>query len=435
MTPTELLAACEVVGIHLEVRGDQLHVEAPAGVVTPELREALVQHKADLLPLLAPVTEFVTLKGGLTVPVPALKLVLDLEARGLRMSVDAGEQFVIEPVAASRTPIRRASIAGGGTWGRSSDTGVQTATFHSDDQSLLAACRRRRAPAARLSSARAGGAVSTSALNYDVPHPVQRPAWPELLERAADIVHSYDTLVTLRQLFYRLVAALLLPNTMNAYKSLSKYTAAARHAGAFPTLMDRGRTIHRYQTFASPMAATRWLKSIYRRDRTAGQTVSLYLGVEKAGIVAQLEEWFGDLGVPVLALGGYSSQTYEADVMADVAAAQRPAVLLYAGDHDPSGEDIDRDFIAKTDCWEAVRRVALTAAQVEQYALPPQPGKERDSRARGFVERYGRLVQVELDALPPDILRALFAEAIAEFWDDDAYQESLRGEAADRRKL
>ena len=50
-----------------------------------------MQHKADLLPLLAPVTEFVTLKGGLTVPVPALTLVLDLEARGFRMSEDAFE--------------------------------------------------------------------------------------------------------------------------------------------------------------------------------------------------------------------------------------------------------------------------------------------------------------------------------------------------------
>ena len=216
---------------------------------------------------------------------------------------------------------------------------------------------------------------------------------------------SYDTLVTLRQLFYRLVAAQLLPNTTNAYKSLSKYTAEARRAGTFPALMDRGRTIHRYQTFASPAAARRWLQAIYRRDRTEGQTVSLYLGVEKAGIVAQLQEWFGDLGVPVLALGGYSSQTYVDDVIADVAATKRPAVLLYAGDHDPSGEDIDRDFTARTDCWDEVRRVALTAAQVEQYALPPQPGKDTDSRARGFVERHGRLVQVELDALPPDVLR------------------------------
>ncbi len=31
-------------------------------------------------------------------------------------------------------------------------------------------------------------------------------AWPDLLARAAAIVRSYETLVTLRQLFYRLVA-------------------------------------------------------------------------------------------------------------------------------------------------------------------------------------------------------------------------------------
>ncbi len=135
--------------------------------------------------------------------------------------------------------------------------------------------------------------------------------------------------------------------------------------------------------FANPADARRWLQQIYRRDRTEGQAVSLYLGVEKAGIVEQLREWFGDLGVPVLALGGYGSQTYVDDVVADVTKTDRPAVLLYAGDHDPSGEDIDRDFTARTDCWDEVRRVALTAEQVEQYALPPQPGKETDSRARG----------------------------------------------------
>jgi hypothetical protein len=262
-----------------------------------------------------------------------------------------------------------------------------------------------------------------------------RPDWPALLERAAEIVTSYDTLVTLRQLFYRLVAAQLLPNTTNAYKSLSRYTAEARRAGTFPALMDRGRTIHRYQTFPSPAEARRWLQAIYRRDRTAGQSVSVYLGVEKAGIVEQLREWFGDLGVPVLALGGYGSQTYVDDVIADVATTQRPAVLLYAGDHDPSGEDIDRDFTARTDCWDEVRRVALTAAQVTQYALPPQPGKDTDSRAAGFIARHGRLVQVELDALPPDVLRTLYANAIADFWNADAYAAALQQEARERRTL
>ncbi len=243
-----------------------------------------------------------------------------------------------------------------------------------------------------------------------------RPDWPALLTHAASIVASYNTLVTLRQLFYRLVAAQLLPNTTNAYKSLSKYTAEARRAGTFPALMDRGRTIHRYQTFAGVAEARSWLARIYRRDRTQGQRYAVYLGVEKAGIVAQLQEWFGDLGVPVLALGGYGSQTYVDDVVADVETEDRPAVLLYAGAHDPSGEDIDRDFVKRTGCWHEVRRVALSAAQVVQYGLPPQPGKETDSRAAAFVARHGRLIQVELDALPPDVLRALFTAALAEYW-------------------
>jgi hypothetical protein len=136
-----------------------------------------------------------------------------------------------------------------------------------------------------------------------------------------------------------------------------------------------------------------------------------------------------------LRLGGYGPQTYVDDVIADVAATKRPAVLLYAGDHDPSGEDIDRDFTAGTDCWDDVRRVALTAAQVVQYGLPPQPGKETDSRARGFVERHGRLVQVELDALAPDGLRTLYAQAIAEFWNDAAHETALHREAAERGTL
>jgi hypothetical protein len=259
--------------------------------------------------------------------------------------------------------------------------------------------------------------------------------WDALLQKAAEIVDSYDTQVTLRQLFYRLVAALLLPNTLNAYKALSKHTARARRDGDFPALMDRTRTVHRYQTFVGVTDARMWLGKIYRRDRTEGQPFAIYLAVEKSGIVAQLQEWFGDLGVPILALGGYGSQTYKDEVKEDVDAQERPAVLLYACDHDASGEDIDRDFIERTDCWDTVRRVALSADQVEAYALPRMPGKEEDSRAEAFIARHGQLVQVELDALPPDTLRALFAEAIAEFWEDDVYTRACEREKQERRRL
>ena len=260
--------------------------------------------------------------------------------------------------------------------------------------------------------------------------------WPAVVDRAREIVLSYDTSVTLRQLFYRLVSEQLIPNTQTAYKRLSDLTAKQRRDGTFPELIDRGRSIHRYAAFDGVHDGLETLIGWYRRDRTEGQDVSLYLGVEKAGLVVQLQAWFGDpLGLPVLALGGYSSQSYVTQVQRDVGRDGRQAILLYAGDFDPSGEDIDRDFIARSACWDKVIRVALGAAQVREYGLPPNPGKATDSRAAGFIERHGELVQVELDALPPETLRSLFDSAVGQFWDTAAYEAALAREADDVVRL
>lgn len=259
--------------------------------------------------------------------------------------------------------------------------------------------------------------------------------WGLVLNRARAIVAEYDTPVTLRQLYYRLVAAELIPNRDAAYKGLSRVSAEARRAGTFPELMDRTRRVHQAPTFDGTADALDWLAAIYRRDRTIGQEVTVVLAVEKAGIVEQLTDWFGHYGVPVLALGGYSSQSYIGDAQRCTERYDRPAVLLYAGDFDPEGEDIDRDFIARTDCWAKVERIALTDEQVEHYDLPPQPGKATSSRAAGFVARHGRLVQVELDALPPDVIRQLFADAIAAWWDESTWLDQIERERADLEEL
>ena len=259
-----------------------------------------------------------------------------------------------------------------------------------------------------------------------------RTDWAPVIEQAAEIVWSYDTSVTLRQLFYRLVSNQTIPNTTTAYKRLSALTAEARRDDEFPDLIDRGRTIHRYTCWPDIATALKEARGYFRLDRTSGQDVSLYLGVEKAGMVVQLQSWFGRLGIPIIALGGYSSQTYVDDIVEDTETHDRPAVLLYGGDFDPSGEDIDRDFVERTDCWNDVVRVALTAAQVRQYALPINAGKRSDSRAAGFISRHGSLMQVELDALDPAVMRQLFADAISEYWDTSAYEAVMDDERQQR---
>jgi hypothetical protein len=260
--------------------------------------------------------------------------------------------------------------------------------------------------------------------------------WADVVDQGAAIARSYDTPVTLRQLFYRLVSAELIPNTTSAYKGLSSKTAEARRNGEFPELHDRTRSIHQAMHFVTTSDALAWLRGIYRRDRTIGQDVSIFLAVEKAGLVEQLRSWFGNpLGIPILALGGYSSQSYVDEVALAVRMAARPGVLLYAGDHDPEGHDILRDFLARTDCWDHVERVALTAEQVDEYDLPPQPGKASSSRAAGFVAKYGELVQVEVDALDPTVLRRLFTAAVREWWSEDAHRQVLGQEERDIEAL
>jgi len=273
---------------------------------------------------------------------------------------------------------------------------------------------------------------------------VPRRSWKPIVARAKAIVDSYELPVTLRQLFYRLVVEALIDNSTYCYRRLSEVTAIARRAGAFPDLADLTREIVRYQTWADPTDAQDWLAEHYRIDRTEGQPYAVYLSIEKHALSTLLLDRFGDRGIPILPLGGYSSQTFVDDVVRDVEARRddRRAILLLATDFDPSGEDLARDFEVRTGCFDKVIRVALTAEQVAEYQVPESvapektdPDQTKDSRAKHFLGKYGRLRQAELDALPPDLLLTLFEDALVPFWDASAFEDACAREDDDRLDL
>jgi hypothetical protein len=265
---------------------------------------------------------------------------------------------------------------------------------------------------------------------------VIRKNWRPITERAAEVVETYDTAVTLRQVFYVLVSEGLIANTQSDYKNLSRLTAKARRTGAFPPLLDRTRSIDAPPTFDSPADAVASLARWYRRDLLAGQEAVPMIVVEKATLVAQMVAAFGDLRIPVAALRGYASETFERLILAHVEAIEdggRSVEILYCGDFDPTGEDIPRAFEENTDLW--LRRVALTAEQVDEYSLPPAPGKATDSRAAGFAARHGRLVQVELEALPPATLRDLVAAELDPLIDPELVEAEDEREQGERERL
>jgi hypothetical protein len=270
----------------------------------------------------------------------------------------------------------------------------------------------------------------------------RRVQWNPVLAQAASIVNSYETGVTLRQGFYRLVAVEVLPNLQSYYRRLSSKTAEGRREGTFPDLLDRTSRIEGYNSFNGPEDAREFLRDVYRRDRTEGQPWTILLAVEKDGMSPQLDSWFTDpLGIRHVALGGYASQTLCDKVARYIERQGRPAVLIYAGDFDPTGIDIDRDFVQRVGCFDEVERVALGRTQVRRYGLPFNPDPdvvkklEKDPRAARFKKRYGSLVQYEVDALDPAVLRDLYRNAIDLYHDPEVFAAVIERENEDRDRL
>ncbi|WP_018554513.1 MULTISPECIES: hypothetical protein [unclassified Streptomyces] len=109
------------------------------------------------------------------------------------------------------------------------------------------------------------------------------------------------------------------------------------------------------------------------------------------------------------------------------------------GDFDCSGKDVERDWVARTQCWSEVHRVLLTREQTLAYRLPATEGKKSDPRWLAFADRHGfdrqRPVQWEVEALEPDELRRLVMGAVRPYIDREALGEVLSDEHRQRREL
>ena len=113
--------------------------------------------------------------------------------------------------------------------------------------------------------------------------------------------------------------------------------------------------------------------------------------------------------------------------------------MVYAlYDFDRSGEDATRSLNEKLirfgdDNGLDVRFnvLALTLEQVEDRNLPTRPHK----RATVADQRWPHPYACELDAIPPDDLRALVREAIEQHLPADEFARLLKIEAAERATM
>jgi hypothetical protein len=256
-----------------------------------------------------------------------------------------------------------------------------------------------------------------------------------ILDKAAEMVRESETGVTLRQLFYMLVSEGIIENTRGNYTALSSTSAIARRDGIFPELIDQTRDIYQLNGFDGVGDALSALTAQYTRDRTEGQDVAVYIGVEKHAMRPQLAAWFRGFGVPIINFGGFASQTYVDDIKRHVEAEGRPSVLLYAGDLDPSGVEIYEDFMRRSACFDENIKIAVHPEQTTQYGLVRSYYEKEDTRNESFKEKYGALYQVEVEAIAPATLRGLYEKELFKFFDLSRYEAAVELEGRERDEL
>ncbi len=267
-----------------------------------------------------------------------------------------------------------------------------------------------------------------------------------IIPKVNELLGSFGYRPTLRQIFYRLVAALLIPNTEVTYKSLSRATVLAREEETIDPLafQDRVRThTEADEGWDSPdefvedmLDRLRGSPEQYTRPLWSSQQTMPIIWLEKDALFTPVTTIASRYRVKVYAARGYSSFTavYEA---AQEINGVIPIKVLQLTDFDPSGEDMVRDLEDRLTKYGAadfeLTKIALTRDQVSTLGLPPMPAKKSDPRYDRFAQSYGDEV-VELDALPPDELDRIITEAIEELIDEDAWNTEIKKAKQEREE-
>lgn len=285
---------------------------------------------------------------------------------------------------------------------------------------------------------------------------------PAAIDQAEKLKARFNTSPTLRGLFYALVTLNLLPNTLNAYKALSRFLTKARKTGKFPwsLLRDETRktlggdrngtdmdTILRWANDATQDAVTGLTDAIdkieypsfdYTPYVWAGQSTRVIICLEKEALDRVVLNITKRYKIQINIMRGYSSATNMMKLAVMVNGYLKEGLdveVLLLTDYDPSGEDIVR-YVQETLNYEYglncnVSKILLTREQIDEYDLPsvPESASERakmmrDTRFQNWQDGFFR---VELDAMVaviPDEFVRIIQEAIAEHYDEEIAEEN-----------
>ena len=271
-----------------------------------------------------------------------------------------------------------------------------------------------------------------------------QPKSLDLIELVNRIINEYQAEgyeLTLRQVYYQLVARGYIPNSERSYKNLGNLINDGRLAGLIDwnAIVDRTRNLRRNSHWSNPQSIMESAKYSYMLDRWRDQPNYVEVWVEKDALIGIVSQICQKLDVPHFSCRGYTSQSemWTAAMRFNQYDYKESRTIIHLGDHDPSGIDMTRDIQERLQLFGAdvdVKRVALTMEQIERFNPPPNPTKLSDARASGYISKYGHECW-ELDALEPKIITSLIHNEVTALMDEDLFHDVEKRESIDKANI
>lgn len=269
----------------------------------------------------------------------------------------------------------------------------------------------------------------------------------ETIQNVNSIVDEYARggySLTLRQVYYQLVARGFIPNNDRSYKNLGNLINDGRMAGLIDwyAITDRTRFIRENSHWDSPSEIVNSCADQFYKNHWIDMDNYVEVWVEKDALIDIVRQVCKQLDVPCFSCRGYVSQSemwsasrrfrYQESI-------GKTTYILHFGDHDPSGIDMTRDIQERMEMFGSyvlVNRLALNRDQIDKFNPPPNPAKITDARYNSYIKEYGEECW-ELDALDPDTLSNEIKDGVMKFLDfqkwDSVEQEIEDGKEAIRK--
>ena len=229
----------------------------------------------------------------------------------------------------------------------------------------------------------------------------------------------------------------LVPKTEAAYRAtVDRLLVQMRERDELPYhwITDNGRWMRKPETHSSLESMLYQSQGMYRRALWDDQPDYVEIWIEKDAISGIFYDITSKWDVPLMVTRGYPSLTFLYEAAETIDDIGKPSYIYYFGDYDPSGvnifETVERKIQQRTKSWIHIERIAVTPEQIERYSLPTRPTKKTDTRAKNHDGD-----SVELDAMPPKVLRQIAEDCIMHHIDNKALDGVRMAEQVEKQTL